>query len=173
VGYTGGTRVDPSYHHLGDHTEALQIDYDPTVIDFGQLATLFWSAHEPTRPAFSRQYRAAAWWHDEEQRALLLQGGEAAANARGGALETAIEPLTHFYRAEDYHQKYRLRREHELMAELMGHYPDDEAMVDSTRAARLNGFLRGYGRRHELKALLSTLALSPRAEKLLLARVNG
>ena len=29
VGYAGGTRTDPSYHALGDHTEVLQVDFDP------------------------------------------------------------------------------------------------------------------------------------------------
>jgi hypothetical protein len=32
VGYTGGKKKNPTYHSLGDHSESIQIDYDPSMI---------------------------------------------------------------------------------------------------------------------------------------------
>ena len=158
---------------MGDHTEALQIDYDPSVLDYDTLLDMVWSAHDPTRAGFSIQYRAAIWCTSDEQLALARQSGERAARARGGSLATAVEPFERFYRAEDYHQKYRLRRERALLAELIERYGSDRAMVDSTAAARLNGLLSGYGRRGDVARLLPLLELSPKGEQALQSRLRG
>ena len=37
VGYAGGTTENPTYHDLGDHTECVQIDYDPRALSFDQV----------------------------------------------------------------------------------------------------------------------------------------
>ena len=56
-----------------------------------------------------------------------------------------------FHRAEDYHQKYYLQRHSQVMDELRAPYPDFRDFVDSTAAARLNGYLGG-SRTHELRS---------------------
>lgn len=158
---------------MGDHTEALQIDFDPAVVGYDALLARFWQAHDPTKPAFCTQYRAAVWPHDEPQMRLAMATGEEAARRRQGVLRTHVAPLERFYRAEDYHQKYRLRRDKELASLVTGLYVDDRAMVDSTRAARINGYLRGFGGRAALQRLLPALALGARGDALLMGRVNG
>ncbi len=158
---------------MGNHTEALQIDYDPAVLDYSQILDMVWSAHAPTQAAFSTQYRAAIWCHDKEQLALARASGERAAAAKRGSLTTAIEPFERFYRAEDYHQKYRLRRERALVAELMARYGSDRAMVDSTAAARLNGLLSGYGKRGDAARIVPLLQLSDAGERALRTRLRG
>ena len=45
--YTGGTRKNPTYHDLGDHTESLQVDYDPARISYARLLEVFWDSHNP------------------------------------------------------------------------------------------------------------------------------
>ena len=37
VGYAGGTTADPTYRDIGDHSEALQVDYDPDAVSFDEL----------------------------------------------------------------------------------------------------------------------------------------
>ena len=37
VGYAGGRKADPTYRSMGDHTETVQVDYDPGRITYGQL----------------------------------------------------------------------------------------------------------------------------------------
>lgn len=173
VGYCGGTTAEPTYHALGDHTEAFEVDFDPEVVCYAELLERFWSSRDHGRPAFSRQYRAAVFTQSDEQHELAQHAAEVWAREHGLAVTTAIEPLTRFYRAEDYHQKYRLRREGALCEELLERYGSDEAMVNATASARINGLLGGYVRRGELDALLPLLALSPAGQRRLLARVHA
>ena len=70
VGYTGGTKKNPTYYSLGNHTETLQIDYDPTQLSYEALLALFWDSHNPTNRAWSAQYKAAIFAHNAEQVAL-------------------------------------------------------------------------------------------------------
>ncbi len=169
AGYTGGTSVDPTYRNIGDHAEALQIDFDPSVISYAKLLELFWASHDPTRGHFSTQYLSAVYCADDDQRVLAESTGEAAA-AREGELKTLVVPLERFYRAEDYHQKYRLRRHPDLVAELIGRFKTDQGMVDSTVAARLNGFLGGHGGR-DVGDKLAALELSSAAFEIVQSRV--
>ncbi len=172
VGYCGGTLASPSYYALGDHSEALQIDYDPAAISFAQLLAWFWVAHDPSRPAVSRQYRSAIFCHDETQRRIAAESMEREANRRGRTLYTAIEPAGVFTRAEDYHQKYLLRRESDLWAELERIYPDPIAFTDSTAVARVNGYLGGYGTISALERDFPRLGLSDGARRLLRRRLE-
>ena len=55
VGYAGGTKDKPSYYSLGDHTETVDLDYDPEVTDYDKLLKMFWNNHNPTINC-SRQY---------------------------------------------------------------------------------------------------------------------
>lgn len=48
VGFTGGSKKAPAYKSLGDHTEAIEIDFDPETIKYEQLLNMFWSNHDPT-----------------------------------------------------------------------------------------------------------------------------
>jgi len=41
VGYAGGAKQNPTYHALGDHTETIQIDYDPSRLSYEQLLEIF------------------------------------------------------------------------------------------------------------------------------------
>ncbi|XP_068646618.1 peptide methionine sulfoxide reductase A5-like [Aristolochia californica] len=46
VGYAGGTKVNPEFRNLGDHAEAVQVQYDPSVIQFRKLLDIFWASHD-------------------------------------------------------------------------------------------------------------------------------
>ena len=70
VGYAGGTKENPTYTSLGDHSEAIRIDYDPTRISYAELLEIFWQSHNCTSRAYSRQYMSIILYHDEEQRKL-------------------------------------------------------------------------------------------------------
>ena len=54
VGYAGGTTKNPTYYALGDQSETVQITYDPSRISYEELLEIFWKAHNPTAPAYSR-----------------------------------------------------------------------------------------------------------------------
>ena len=142
---------------MQDHSETLQLDFDSELIGFGELAGLFWAAHDPTEQAHGRQFRAALLYSSSEQRELGAELGRRRAAALGGPLRTEIEPLGAFTNAEDYHQKYYLRGRTELMAPFAG--LDAVAFTDSTAAARLNAIAGGHGSLEEVEGELLKLEL--------------
>jgi len=161
VGYAGGTEPAPSYYSLGDHTEVVQVEYDPTALDYSDLLDVFWANHNPFSGAHKRQYRGVVLVHDDAQREAAEASAAALADRTGQSVETAIEPLDSFTLAEDYHQKYELRSTPVLGDELEDIY--GPALVDSTVAARLNGFVAGHGDPDQREALLADVALTPAA----------
>jgi len=94
---------------------------------------------------------------------------------RKDKIYTDIVPISEFYTAEGYHQKYLLRQQPALMKEFNAIYPATEDFVNSTAAARINGYLGSYGTLTALEAALNTLNFPPeRSKKLLeiLGRIN-
>ena len=172
VGYTGGTLEGPTYYNLGDHTESVQVDYDPTQISYEALLAVFWQAHSPRTPSFSRQYMAATFYHDEAQKKLAQETRDRVAAELGSEIETQVLPAGTFYLAEDYRQKFSLRRREVFYQELAAIYPEIEGLIASTAAARLNGYLGGYGTRAQLERELDSLGLSPTAREQLLSIVR-
>ncbi len=162
MGYTGGTQPEPTYHRLGDHTESFQIDYDPTRLSFEALLGFFWQEADPTERPYSRQYMSAVFYADETQKRLALATGKQAVAGRGGTLLLPILPLATFYRAEDYHQKYYLRRFTDLMREFSAY--SEREFEDSTAAMWLNACVAGEWEREALVAELERLGL-PEAER--------
>ena len=106
VGYTGGAKLYPTYQSIGDHTEAVQIEFDPSKITYAQLLDHVWRSGAPRRPAYSSQYKAAVWWHDDEQR-IEVEKRVAADKAEGRSNNMTTEALPPFFCAEEYHQKVR------------------------------------------------------------------
>jgi peptide-methionine (S)-S-oxide reductase len=108
------------------------------------------------------------FYHNDEQKRLAMETRDREAAKINGEIFTEIVPASEFYRAEAYHQKYRLRQVPDLMKEFSIIYPDNDDFVDSTVAARLNGYVGGHGTFEALRAELSGLGLSPERNKRLL-----
>jgi peptide-methionine (S)-S-oxide reductase len=157
VGYTGGTQPDPTYKQLGDHTESFQVDYDPARLSYEALLEHFWKEADPTERPYGRQYMSAIFYADEAQKQLALATGRRAMAGKSGPMLLPILPLDTFHRAEDYHQKYYLRRYTALMREF-GAYSERE-FEDSTVAMWLNACVAGELKREDLVAELERLAL--------------
>jgi len=132
------------------------------------LLGIFWASHDPTSRSWSRQYKAAIFYHDEEQRNLAVSTRDRLAERMGARIHTEILPYEGFYLAEPYHQKYRLRSVRDIMTEFSAMYPLDEDFVNSTAAARVNGYVGGYGSPEVVKSEIGELGLSPDASKSLL-----
>lgn len=134
---------------------------------------VFWTAHDPREGPWSRQYRAAIFYHDEGQRREAFRTREREAARIRGTVHTEILPAGPFYRAEAYHQKYALRREAELAREILAIYPKEADLVDSTAAARINGYVAGYGSLRQLRGEWGSLGLSEPGKKRLWETVRG
>lgn len=105
VGYAGGSLADPTYEDLGDHTETVEIEFDPSQISYQQLLKHFWSEHDPLAQQ-KTQYRSVIFVMNDDQRAQALASKRAHQKRLGQPVRTSIEPAGQFYLAEDYHQKY-------------------------------------------------------------------
>lgn len=145
VGYAGGTKSSPTYYRLGDHMETIQIDYDTEKVTYQDLLKIFLSSHDPSWKSPIRQYASAVLYHDADQEREAREALRKWETATGRKASTAVLPYTRFTLAEDYHQKYRLRAAPDLLRDMQGYYPDDLDFVNSTAAARINGYLGGYG----------------------------
>ncbi len=173
VGYSGGTQKNPTYHDLGDHSESIQIDFDPAQLSYERLLDIFWKAHDPTSKSWSRQYRAALFFQKKKKKKLALESREIEASRIKGRIQTEILAASEFYRAEDYHQKYYLRQDRLLMKEFQAMVPSARDFVNSTAAARVNGYLGGYGSGAASKQELDQLGLSEAGRKKLLDAVSS
>ena len=166
VGYTGGKKANPSYYSLGNHTEAFQIDFDPIQISFERLLEIFWDSHNPTRGAWSTQYKAALWVHNEQQAKLAEASKEQIATEKTGKwfnrkIHTEILPVETFYLAEDYHHKYLLQNTPRLWGDILEIYRDNMmGWINSTAAARLNGYVGGYATMAQMEEEINSLGLS-------------
>ncbi|XP_030571013.1 peptide methionine sulfoxide reductase isoform X6 [Drosophila novamexicana] len=156
VGYAGGSSELPT----GDHTEVLEIDYDPTVISFKELLDLFWNNHEYglTKP-MKRQYASLILYHDDEQKQIAEASKLEEQERRvPEVITTNIAPKENFYAAEDYHQKYRLQGHKDLAASLN---LNQQLLQTSYVATKLNGYLAGVGGIEQFKSEVETLGLTP------------
>ena len=111
---------------------------------------------------------SAVFYHDNHQKKLALATRDRESTRRHISASTEIQPLKRFYVAEDYHQKFRLRQEDRLMWEFRNMYPDAGDFMNSTSAARVNGYLGGHGSKAALRRDIPTLGLSPAAGQTLL-----
>lgn len=142
VGYAGGSKVNPTYQSIGDHTETVDVDYDPQETDYSALLKIFWRNHDPTSNC-TRQYMSAIIYHDEEQKLLAEKTLQEEQRESVQPIKTSIIPFKVFYEAEDYHQKYLLQRHPALLNAL--DVDPGEDLIRSHVAARINGYLGGYG----------------------------
>lgn len=163
MGYSGGTTPAPTYHRMGDHSETVELDYDPAVVSYRDLLALFFASHTPTYPAYSVQYRSAVFYRTEEEREAAEEA-IARASATAGRVYTAVEPFSAFHSAEDYHQKYTLRRYADLTGEFRRLFPGERDFVDSTAVARVNGWLSGCATAGQLDRELALTGLSESAQ---------
>jgi peptide-methionine (S)-S-oxide reductase len=173
VGYSGGATQNPTYHHLGDHSESVQIDFDPRKVSYQELLAVFWQGHAPGVKPWSRQYRAVIFFHNPEQERLARQSRDQVAARMQGPVYTEILPASQFYPAEAYHQKYFLRQRDELFSAFQAIYPREADLVASTAAARVNGYIAGYGTPAALRRDLALLGLPPAGGQELFKRVAG
>ncbi len=119
VGYAAGLTPNPTYEEvctgMTGHNEVVLVVFDPSVISYAKLLSVFWESHNPTqgmRQGNDRgtQYRSGLYVYDETQRAAAiasLADYQQALSAHGyGPVTTEVIDAPVFYYAEDYHQQY-------------------------------------------------------------------
>ncbi|MDR2896391.1 MAG: peptide-methionine (S)-S-oxide reductase MsrA [Propionibacteriaceae bacterium] len=115
VGYAGGVLADPTYAAVSTgttgHAETVEVSYDPAVIRLDDLLFLFFAVIDPTQvnrqgADVGSQYRSAIYYVDPDDEPVIRGLIDEVAARWSAPLATQVEPLTSFYPAEDYHQRY-------------------------------------------------------------------
>lgn len=118
VGYTGGHTENPKYEdvcsHKTGHAEAVLVDFDPSKVSYETLLRHFFRLHDPTQlnrqgPDIGDNYRSEIFYYDEGQHILAERIIKELKGKYDKSIVTKVEPAGHFYKAEDYHQKYAER----------------------------------------------------------------
>lgn len=116
-GYSGGTVKDPTYQQVctgnTGHAEVVKITFDPSVIPFDKLLTVFFHIHNPTTlnkqgADEGTQYRSEIFYMNDDQKktAEKVIADVTASKLWDEPIVTAVTPFDTFYKAEDYHQDY-------------------------------------------------------------------
>ncbi len=117
-GYTGGRSSNPSYKDvltgLSGHAEAVEVVYDAAQIEYKELVMFFLEIHDPTQrdrqgPDIGNQYRSEIFYMDENQRKIAA-GLLETLSKKGYKIETLLTKASPFYKAEEYHQDYYIKK---------------------------------------------------------------
>ena len=117
VGYSGGTMKNPTYTEVCSsetgHAEVVEIVYEPSIVSYEELLNIFWNIHDPTslnRQGWDigTQYGSVIFYHNEEQKKIALLAKQRLEKARTykKPIVTEIKPVSEFFMAEEYHQRY-------------------------------------------------------------------
>jgi peptide-methionine (S)-S-oxide reductase len=129
-GYAGGTKPNPTYENVSSgqtgHAEVIRIEFDPSVIDYRKLLTVFFATHDPTTPNrqgadIGSQYRSIVLYETEAQKRSAEQYiAELNASSNTGApIVTEVKPLSKFYPAEEYHRDYYAKNKGQAYCEVV------------------------------------------------------
>ena len=116
-GYAGGKNVNPTYEDVSTgksgYAEVVQITYDKNATNLDEIFKVFFIVHDPSTlnrqgADVGTQYRSAIFYKNEAQKkaAQTIIAAMKKAGIYDSPIVTTLEPLTKFYKAEDYHQNY-------------------------------------------------------------------
>lgn len=119
VGYAGGQTENPDYesvcHRETGHAEVVEVTFDGEQIAYDQLLQVFFDIHDPTQlnrqgPDIGTQYRSVIFTQSQQQKEMAKSAIQTAQTQHEKPVVTRIEDAPTFWEAEDYHQKYLLKR---------------------------------------------------------------
>ena len=115
VGFANGNTTAPTYeqvkHEDTGHAETVRVTYDPERLPLKVLLRLFYEIIDPTLQDrqgedIGHQYRTGVYYTDDEDGAIAQMSLKELQERTEGTVVMEVEPLRHFYDAEEYHQKY-------------------------------------------------------------------
>jgi len=116
-GYAGGDMENPSYEKVSSgttgHAEVIRVTYDPAVIPYDDLLTVFFGTHDPTTPNrqgndVGEQYRSVIFYQTPQEKVTIEKAIQEINQSLkdGTRVVTQVVPFGNFFKAEDYHQNY-------------------------------------------------------------------
>ena len=119
VGYAGGESNNTSYEEIctgkTGHAETIKIIYDEKIISYEKLLEIFFKIHDPTQkdmqyPDMGTQYRSEIFYENERQKSTAEKYKKLFNKKFDGKIETNISKIKNYCKAEEYHQKYIMKR---------------------------------------------------------------
>jgi len=113
-GFMGGELENPSYYDVvygkTGHREVVEISYNPEKVDYETLVRYFFEIHDPTQengqgPDIGEQYQSVIFYQNEEEK-KIAEKLIAILEEKGYKIATKLLSVSHFWKAEDYHQDY-------------------------------------------------------------------
>jgi len=114
-GYAGGHTNNPTYEASNTgrtgHAEAVEVIYDPEVVDYKTLVDVYFGSQNVTQvngqgPDRGSQYRSIIFFQNEEQKQIIENKKLALGKELNMKIAAEIYPFQKFWKAEDYHQDY-------------------------------------------------------------------
>ena len=114
-GYAGGTSKNPTYKEIctgkSGHAEVIRIVYDPNVISFQKILSIFAECHDPTTlnrqgADVGTQYRSTIMYLSKVQKKSAIAWKKKLTEKYIDPVVTEIVEAPVFYPAEEYHQDY-------------------------------------------------------------------
>lgn len=155
VGYAGGKTANPTYENVGDHTEVTEVQFDPIMISYEQVLEFFWLHHDPSQRR-KKQYQSAILYETDDEK-KIAENSYKLAKSKYGNIETYVVKLDKFYPAENYHQKYWLRNQKDILNELK---LNDSEIANSILATKINAYCAGFTDFSDLEELKKEHGLS-------------
>lgn len=129
-GYSGGNIPNPTYDQVcggnTGHAECTRVEFDPGLISYKDLLTVFFGSHDPTTvnrqgADIGEQYRSVIFYSTEEQKRIAQDFIKDLNNSSefGKPIVTEVEPLKEFYVAESYHKDYFERNKDEAYCQIV------------------------------------------------------
>ena len=113
VGYANGRTADPAYEDLHEtgHAETVRVDFDASVYPLEQLLDDYIEVIDPFTvnrqgPDIGTQYRTGIYYTEERQLPAIEARLRLVEERSGRRPAVEAEPLSNYYTAEEYHQKY-------------------------------------------------------------------
>ena len=114
-GYSGGHLKNPKYADViytdSGHVEAVEITYDPSIINYEELLSVYWENIDPfdANGQFcdkGKSYRSVIFFQNQLEKEFIDKSFENLENKFNREIVTLVWKFEKFYPAEDYHQDY-------------------------------------------------------------------
>ena len=116
-GYAGGTQETANYEIVSagqsTHREAVEVTYDPSVINFATLVDLYYTQIDPTQvdgqfADKGYRYTTAIYHRNEQEKKIIENAKKILQDSKKFEKPIAVQtlPFTTFFPAEEYHQDY-------------------------------------------------------------------
>lgn len=125
-GYAGGKTPNPTYESVSSgttgHAEVLKVEYDPKIISFHDLLSVFFASHDPTvlnrqGADVGTQYRSIILYTTPEQKSEAEK--YITELNKDLHIVTELKPLEIFYPAEQYHHDYYAQHEDQPYSQIV------------------------------------------------------